>query len=71
MKHRFEYYYKPPACNTSIPLPPEHRVVVETEAVTIDELLDIFQSYLNACGYSFGIEEYFMAYDPEKEGEEV
>jgi hypothetical protein len=33
----------------------------------VDELLDHYQQFLQACGFKFKLSEYFMSYDPEEE----
>ena len=67
MRHRFEHYYKRPVSYGDTFYPPEQKIVVETEVETVDEILDVFQSYLKACGYHFDIDEHLTSL---KDGED-
>jgi len=60
MTHTFKYEYNDG-------FGPEYSVRVDTEAVTVDDILEIFKRYLQACGFAFKLDESIIVYDEEEE----
>ena len=62
MKHTFEYHWESLYSELS-----DYHVKVETHAEGLDELLDIFKQYLQACGFAFKLNESIIVYDEDEE----